>query len=183
MYGMIHRAIHDMVELRRSLNQPCLLSSEFSVNPEAMVSTSVYPDSQTNELIEAAATLMGIPAPDFLQRLGRFWITFSENGPYRYILDFTGTDMPSFVAGLDRMHDAVVSAMPLAAVPSFSLVESLPGVMVVDYRSSRQGLEPFVTGLLHGLLDRFGHNGSVELVGRVDQASRFLIRYGLPAQT
>lgn len=183
MYGMIHRAIFELVA-----SQPHWATSEarFSSlvsDPAGMISTSVYPDEQTHDVIKEAAALMRIPVPEFLQRLGRFWITFSENGSYRHILEFTGTGMPSFVAGLDRMHEAVVSAMPQANVPSFSLIENLPGIMVVDYRSTRQGLEPFVIGLLHGLLDRFGHHGSVEMVGRVDQATRFLIRYGSAAHS
>jgi hypothetical protein len=175
---MIHRAIYELLKSQHTRSEWETRKAELSIDPDGMISTLVYPDAQTQQLVTEAALLLGISPADFLQQLGRFWTPFAARGSYGYILDFTGKDLASFISGLDRMHQAVVSAMPHADVPSFTLVESRPVSLVVDYRSNRQGLEPFVTGLLYSLLDRFGHAGSVEYIGKYDDAARFLVRYG-----
>lgn len=177
MYGMIHRAIHDLVTEQHDPEDWEISRMSLRIGPELMISTAVYPDEKTIELIHRAATLMSLTPEEFLQRLGRFWITFSEKGSFSHMLDFTGKDLPSFIGNLDRMHRAVVLAMPKADVPLFKLVESRPGELIVDYLSTRTGLEPFVTGLLEGLLGRFGHTGSVNHVEGSAQPSRFIVRY------
>lgn len=177
MYVMIHRAIHDFLAEQYSESEWNSVKAALNVEPEGMISTLVYPDAQTMQLVEDAAMLMDIPTVDFMRKLGRFWVTFSERGAYRRILDFAGEDLASFIQNLDRMHQAVVSAMPRADVPSFTLVDSRPGELVVDYRSNRHGLEAFVIGLLQGLLDRFKHDGCVTHESRVASASRLVIRY------
>lgn len=179
MYGMIHRAIYELMAAHHHESEWEAIRSVLNIDPEGMIGTVVYPDAQTFELVENAALAMRIAPDDFLQRLGHFWITFAEQGSYRHILDFTGRDLPSFIKRLDLMHQTVVSAMPHAIVPSFTLVEEQPEALTVDYRSSREGLEPFVAGLFYGLLDRFGHTGSITQVGRFGQATRFLIHYSL----
>ena len=178
MYGMIHRAIYALLKSQHTKNEWESRKAELSIDPDGMISTVVYPDAKTQQLVAEAALLLRIPEAEFLQQLGRFWPPFAAQGAYAHILEFTGNDLPSFISGLDQMHQAVVSAMPHADVPSFTLVENRPDALVVDYRSNRQGLEPFVTGLLHSLLDRFGDVGSVEYIGQYDDASRFLVRYG-----
>lgn len=175
---MIHRAICDLLADRYSEEEWEGAKAQLSIDPDGMISTQVYPDAHTLQLVDDAAGLLGVSVKDFLQQLGQFWITFAERGSFRHILDFTGGDLASFIAGLDRMHGAVVSAMPLADVPSFSLVESEPDRLIVDYRSNRQGLETFVAGLFLGLLERFGHRGAVAHLGRFDGAARFAIQYG-----
>lgn len=177
MYGMIHRAILDFLEQNSCDDEWQKLQSHIAIGPDLMISTIVYPDEKTIELVNHAAALMDLSPQDFLRRLGQFWIVFSERGPFGHIMDFTGKNLATFIGNLNRMHQAVLLAMPNADVPSFELVESRPGELIVDYRSSRTGLEPFVTGLLEGLLRRFGHKGSVSLAERSVQPARFIVRY------
>ncbi len=177
MYGMIHRAVYDFVIDQHNEDEWETVKSALNVERDGMVSTFVYSDEQTMRLIKNAARLVGVDVPEFLCRLGAFWIMFSESGPYRQILDFTGDDLASFIKNLDKMHQAVISSTPKADVPSFTLVKEYSGELVVDYRSKREGLEPFVIGLLQGLLARFEHVGNVAYKGRLGDASRFVIRY------
>ena len=50
-------------------------------------------------------------------------------------------------------------------VPAFAILDHEPGKLLVEYRSNRTGLEPFVAGLLEGLLERF------DLVGEVTEVA------------
>jgi hypothetical protein len=59
------------------------------------------------------------------------------------------------------MHGTLQSSMPSAILPEFALVHHDATGLSVRYISDRSGLEPFVAGLLEGLLDRFGIDGDV----------------------
>jgi hypothetical protein len=67
--------------------------------------------------------------------------------------------------------------MPGTQLPSFTTLESAPGHLVVEYRSNRIGMEPFVLGLLQGLMDRFQARGDIEVVRRGENFIIFDIRY------
>jgi guanylate cyclase soluble subunit beta len=66
-----------------------------------------------------------------------------------------------FLSNLDRMHATIQRVMPEIRTPSFEVIEASLERIDVLYRSARTGLEPFVGGLMEGLMHRFGHAGSV----------------------
>jgi hypothetical protein len=90
-------------------------------------------------------------------------------------MDFTGRDLGTFLKNLDRMHHSVAAVMPKARLPSFTLIEQSSGHFLVQYRSERTGLEPFVGGLLEGLLEWFELTGNVEQVNYKSNTAHFLI--------
>lgn len=175
MYGMIHRAIRQMVIDNAGAEDWACIEQRLGVGPQDMISAHVYEDALTVTLLESAAAEMGMTVPDCLRAFGHYWIRFAERGTYGDLMDFTGRDLPSFIANLDRMHQAVQAAMPDARVPSFALVESSSRRLRVEYRSDREGLEPFVEGLLAALVERFGMRGSVTLEPGRSNAVEFLI--------
>ena len=133
---------------------------------------------QANQLIaRGMSERLGQSVEACLGRFGRYWVRFAERGSYGHILDFTGSDLVSFIQNLDRMHQAVLSAMPAAQVPSFSVVRHEDGKLRVKHNSERAGLEPFVVGLLQGLLDRFGLEGEVEQVESMSNSAEFAVVY------
>ncbi len=161
MYGMIHRGIRFMVEQELGENIWDEICSKHAIGPEHLISAHTYDDDVTIGILQGAADRFGLQLPELLQTFGRYWIKFAERGSYGAMMDFTGKDLATFVANLDRMHQAVVVAMPAARVPSFRLAERSESELVIEYRSERAGLELFVVGLLEGLLIRFGQCGSV----------------------
>lgn len=178
MYGMIHRGLREMVIEELGTAEWEALAREAGIGPAELISAQVYDDAVTTRLLMAGADRMGLSMSELLKRFGRYWLPFLVRGPYAAILDFTGRDLPTFIANLDRMHQAVVAAMPGARVASFAVTERGTGFLRVRYASERTGLEFLVIGMLEGLLDRFG------LVGRVEQvatgpggATEFLVRH------
>lgn len=161
MYGMIHRGIRFMVAEEHGDHAWDDICAELQIGPEHLISASTYDDALTISILQLAADRSGLPLSDLLRKFGRYWIKFAERGSYGAMMDFTGKDLAEFVCNLDRMHQAVVLAMPDARVPSFRLVEEQAARLVIEYRSERTGLEVFVVGLLEGLLARFGQNGTV----------------------
>lgn len=177
MYGMIHLGIRQMVVESLGQDRWAELEREIGIGPEELISLNVYDDAMTSTILTAAAAKLGQSLPECLQQYGRYWISFAERGSYGSIMTFIGSDIVSFVSNLDRMHQAVLAAMPEARVPSFSVIEHEPGMLRIRYISERDGLEPFVLGLLEGMLERFELRGEVGQVPGLGNASEFLVTY------
>lgn len=182
MYGMIHRAIREMVIDTAGAPAWEALERELDVGPADMISAVVYPDEHTLTLLGAAAERMGRTVPECLRVFGGHWVRFAGGGAYAGIMDFVSQDFAGFIANLDRMHQAVRVAMPDARVPEFTLLADEGSTVRVGYRSERAGLEPFVEGLLEGLLARFGKSGRAALVGMGPAGAEFLVELADPPQ-
>jgi hypothetical protein len=130
---------------------------------QSFAALSYYDDDITHRLLAAASTELDTPADDLLRAFGHYWST--RVGPENYgdILGAAGTDVASVLGSLDEMHARLQTLYPELRPPSFSVAESEPGALEVHYRSERDGLQPFVTGLLEGLGDLYGTPATVEL--------------------
>ncbi|MBS0254072.1 MAG: heme NO-binding domain-containing protein [Proteobacteria bacterium] len=172
---MIHRGLRDMMIERVGPEGWAELEQHLQVGPAEFISLNLYDDELTIRMIASAAAKLEIGTATMMRDFGRSWVQFAERGSFGSMLSFTGRTLGEFIGNLDRLHQAVIVAMPQARVPSFVLVEDHGQRMVVDYRSDRAGLEPFVVGLFEGLLDRFGLRGSVLEIGEVPGGARFEI--------
>ena len=177
MYGMIHRGLRDMVIEHSGQDAWNQIEMRAGTGPEHLISGQTYDDAIALNLVGLSADQLGISVEDCLMAFGRYWVKFAERGAFGQLLNFAGRDFITFLENLDRMHQAVVSAMPEARVPSFRIADRGEGVVRVAYTSERAGLEPMVVGLLEGLLARFKLTGEVEQAHGANLASEFIVRY------
>ncbi len=175
MYGMIHRGVREMVVELNGVEAWSEIEQSCGIGPVELISAVVYDDATTLAIVGAAAEVLKMDLPTCLKHFGRYWIRFAERGSYGALMNFTGQDMKSFIANLDRMHAAIALALPHANTPSFSVVGLDDSEIRVRYWSSRDGLEPFVVGLLEGLLDRFGETGTVTQCDAKSNGTDFVI--------
>jgi len=120
-----------------------------------------YDDSITYALVGAASEVLDAPADELLRGFGHFWSTRVGPESYSDILGATGTDVVGVLRNLDEMHARLQSLYPDLRPPSFDVVEAEPHRLEVHYRSEREGLVPFVVGLLEGLGDLYGTPATV----------------------
>lgn len=177
MYGMIHRALRQMVLDERGKEAWSSIERAAGVEPSYFISSATYPDEVTQRLLFISAEMLEYELDDLLTQFGMFWIQYAEAGSFGSILTFTGRDIVSFITNLDRMHRTIEDVMPQAIMPSFSVLTQDTGQMTIEYRSTRTGLTPFVKGLLLGLLNRFELTGSVLLISEGTGNSIFLVEY------
>lgn len=173
MYGMIHRGLRQMVLDTQGPEVWENIEGSVGTGPEHLISANCYDDQLSVGMIEQGAASLGMSLEEFLREFGRYWIQFAADGAYGAMMDFAGRDLPDFIRNLDRMHRALQDVMPNARMPSFRVAEETDGKLLVDYYSSRSGLEPFVIGLLEGLLLRFDKTGTVRQIENCDSNSRF----------
>ena len=177
MYGMIHRAMRNMVHEELGEEAWLALEQKLKIGPMDLLTGKVYDDALTLEIITEAASMLNLAVGQCLIEFGRYWIRYVDQGSLASVMNFTGQNLASFIKNLDRLHLAVGAAMPDARLPAFSTLCNDPGHIVVEYRSERVGLEPFVMGLLQGLMDRFHACGDIEVASRGEQFVIFDIRY------
>jgi hypothetical protein len=161
MYGMIHKAARELTISKIGEAAWAKLAADCEVGSEHFISGQHYSDDITFRLIGAIAEKLNVTVDELLVSFGRYWIKFAAQGAYAPALDMAGDDLETFLMNLDRMHSSIKATMPEAVLPSFSVSSSGEDSIDVAYRSPRKGLEPFVTGLLEGLLDRFGETGTI----------------------
>ncbi len=119
-------------------------------------SMTSYPDEVTYKLVGAASVELDVDPSEFLRGFGRHWVLVTAPQHYGTLMDFTGARFAEFLANLDRMHDRVATIFHNLRQPSFEVEPVDESHLRLHYRSSREGLAPFVRGLIEGLGERFG---------------------------
>jgi len=163
VYGMINEAMRRLVT--ETSGEPAWSAIAARADtPETFAALSYYDDALTYALVGAASAELGTPADDLLRAFGHYWSTRVGPENYSDILGATGTDVVSVLSNLDEMHARLQVLYPELRPPSFSVVDDGGSSLTVLYSSDREGLAPFVVGLLEGLGDLYGTPASVEHV-------------------
>ncbi len=161
MYGMVHTAVRAMaLDL---LGEEAWLSvlERSGLTDEHFFSSEVYDDAVTMDLVATLSQVSGMDSAPLLEAFGEFWIAFAFQSSYGPMFDVAGETLDELLENLDAMHASIQSTMPGARMPSFELIDCQAQRIDVLYRSERVGLEPFVKGLLQGLMRHFGETGTV----------------------
>ena len=175
MYGMVHRAARQMVMELHGEDQWAEILAGSGLGNEAFISANVYGDDVTATLLQALSQHFETPVNSILQSFGEYWIKFAYNGDYKSMMTMAGHDLGTFLNNLNRMHDSIQVSIPGARLPTFLVEEENPKSITLLYYSERVGLEPFVEGLLSGLVRHFGRTGAVRQMGRDGSGIRFQI--------
>ncbi len=176
MYGMIHRAAKAYAIERFGDRFWDGFAGRLGLSETDFVTAQSYPDMATFNLIEALAEVEAVPAEELLLRFGRYWITYARQDSYSHLMSVAGATLPVFLRNLDRMPGSIALALPGARMPSFHVESQTAEGLRLVYRSEREGLEPFVEGLMQGLCEMFGLDAEVTWT-RGGDSSLFEIRY------
>ena len=150
MYGLIYEAMRRLITEQAGADAWSRIAAR-AETAETFVGLLYYDDDVTYRLVGAASAELDTPAEDLLRAFGQYWS--SRVGPenYRDVLGATGTSVTTVLANLDLMHARIQNLYPELVPPSFAVSETFDGGVMVEYRSHRDGLAPFVVGLLEGL--------------------------------
>ena len=167
MYGIIHRAVRDMVIETKGEALWAQLCSKHEFTEQIFEPMDSYPDAQTYGLIIAAAQELGMPLD----------VILFQFGIHGMIFHLTGSDLFGFLEGLDAMHERIVLTFSDLQMPYFSLERLDETSALLHYRSHREGLAPFVLGLLDCLAQHFEVDARVEhLKRKADGESHYVFQ-------
>jgi hypothetical protein len=155
MYGMVNNAIKEMILAEHGDRVWRMVKEQAGVTHEVFLSNEPYPDSVTYGLIQSASSILAVPSADVLHRLGIWWILKTGREGYGHLMQSGGGNLREFLRNLPNFHTRIMMMFPDLNPPEFECEEVGPDAMRLHYRSSRQGLAPFVGGLLQGLSEMF----------------------------
>ncbi len=184
MYGLVNRAVRDLIVSR--FGESCWLeiARRAGVAQTAFLSMTAYPDEVTYRLVDAASEVTGLPGDAIFEAFGEHWTLYTAREGYGEMLKLAGRTLFEFLQNLDTLHARVGLLFPELAPPSFRCADVTDRSMRLEYYSNRPGLAPFVVGLVKGLGKRFDTPVSIELVrGRADglDHDEFLVQLPDPA--
>ena len=163
MYGLVNQSIKNLLIEAHGKTTWDQIRAEADA-PEDYAPLEPCDDSVTYNLVGAPARILGQPADALLYQFGVYWVERIATVHYAEMMNTSGTDFSSFLKNLDQMHERMRVTFPGYRPPSFRVLELDDARLQVDYYSSRQGLLPFVEGLLQGVASHFGRNLTITLV-------------------
>lgn len=151
MYGMVNKAIEEMVTSAHGEAAWLDVKRRAGVTEEIFVSNEGYSDEITYQLVGAASELTGRPAEEILHAFGEHWVLNTARKGYGPMLAAGGRSLRDFLVNLPHFHDRVALLYPNLAPPSFEVTDQQEHSLRLHYLSHRAGLTAFMEGLLSGL--------------------------------
>lgn len=151
MYGLVNRAIEELVRERFGDEDWEKIKQKANVDVDVFIGLEAYPDSITYNLVGAASEVLNLPAETILEEFGKYWVLYTGKTAYGSLMDSTGTTLFESIRNLDNMHSRISLTMPHLQPPSFQCTDETETSIRVHYYSDRAGLAPMVIGLLSGL--------------------------------
>ena len=185
MYGMINKAIRDLVTTRFGEAKWLEICGKAGVADAAFINMVKYPDDSTYRLVGAASEALNTPAEQILEAFGEYWTVYSAEAGYGHLLDFAGDNLVDFLRNLDNMHTRLLLNFPALEPPSFRVTDVADGSLRLHYYSHRPGLAPLVIGMIKGLGKRFKTAVTVTLErGRAEghDHDEFIVTHGAAAE-
>lgn len=166
MYGLVNRAIEELVCTTWNEEIWEAIKAEAGIDIEAFISMESYTDEVTYKLVNAASKILDISPETVLVTFGEYWTLYTASEGYGELLKMSGSTLPQFLLNLDNMHARVGLLYPNLQPPSFQCTEMTEQGMLLHYRSHREGMAPLVVGLLQGLSKMFATKLEIEHVGK-----------------
>ncbi len=180
MYGLVNKAIQDMVCSRFGKEIWQEIKQKAEVDVAVFISMEGYPDDLTHRLVKAASAVLGLSPSEIMQAFGEFWVQYTSEEGYGEMMDMSGDTLPEFLENLDNLHARVGVSFPKLQPPSFECSDMEEDSLSLHYRSSREGLTPMIIGLVKGLGTRFDTEVDItQTQSRDDGAEHdeFLVKY------
>lgn len=164
MYGMVNKAVEDMVCMHHGERVWEEIKAKAGVEVEVFFGNESYPDELTYQLVAAASQVLRLPPENILQAFGQHWVLHTAQRGYGGLMRAAGKSLPEFLANLPNFHTRVSMIFPKLQPPRFKTSDVTPGSLRLRYYTNRPGLTPFVVGLLEGLGMMFQTPVKVRLV-------------------
>lgn len=181
MYGLVNKAVQDLVTRRFGEDTWNTIKREAQVEDDMFLSMESYPDDVTYRLVGAASAVLSVAAADLLEAFGEHWVTYTATEGYGEFFRMGGATLPAFLQNLDRMHARVALSFPDLRPPSFRCTDVSERSLSLHYHSPREGLAPMVIGLVRGLGIMFATPTTVSQTARREEGADhdvFFVEFG-----
>ena len=152
MYGVVNNAVQSFVLESQGQDVWERIKNKAGIELESFNSMQSYPDEVTYNLVGAASEILGLDAGIILEEFGKYWVLYASRlDGHAHYFKLGDEGLHGFLKNLDRMHLNIANTYSELSPPSFQSERVGDGLLHVKYCSPREGLTPFVKGLLLGL--------------------------------
>lgn len=171
MYGLVNRAIEELVREQFGDAAWEAIKQKANVDIDVFIGLEAYPDSVTYSLVGAASEVLNLPAETILEEFGKYWVLYTGKTAYGSLLDSSKLSLFDSIRNLDNMHSRISLTMPHLHPPSFQCTDETETSIHVHYYSERAGLAPMVIGLLSGLATLYNTPVDIKQVSSITQGA------------
>lgn len=150
MYGMIHKAVRDMVEAQFGEEAWQKIAEDAGVSDEHLLSMNTYEDQVVYDMIGSATKMLGLTPEQVLEGFGSYFVTETLQNNYKSILQTYGKSSFELLENLNALHTSIKATFTGYRPPSFTVANISSNEIDLVYESTRVGLTPFVRGLVAG---------------------------------
>ena len=151
MYGIVNRAIEDLVKENFGEDKWKAIKERAGVDVEFFISSEPYDDDITYNLAGATSDELNMPIAEILIAFGEWWVLRTGKEKYGGLMEAGGDTLKEFLMNLPAFHDRIKLIYPKLTPPEFRITDITDKSVHVHYISKRLGLQEFVRGLLQGL--------------------------------
>jgi len=151
MYGMVNKAVEDMVVRHHGEPMWERIKANAGVETDVFMSNENYADEITYRVVAAASRILQTPAEQTLINFGEHWVLHTAQEGYGGLMSAAGKTLPEFMRNLPNFHSRMTMFFPKLQPPHFECTDLAERSLKLHYHSHRQGLAPFVVGLMQSL--------------------------------
>lgn len=151
LYGMVNKAIEDMVRLHFGADAWTRILDHAAIGPGVFISNESYPDDLTYSLVTSASEVLGIPPEKVLFAFGEHWALEVAGKDYAEMLSAGGKTLREFLLNLPNFHTRFKLFFPKLLPPRFKISDASENSLTLHYLTHRSGLANFVAGIITGL--------------------------------
>lgn len=164
MYGIVNKAIEDLVTTNFGEEKWLLIKERSGVDIDFFISNEPYDDDITYKLAIAVGEEMNMSTGEVLEAFGEWWVLKTSKEKYGGLMQAGGTSLKEFLHNLPVFHNRVMLIYPKLTPPEFRVSDSTDNSIHVHYYSKREGLQEFVRGLMVGLGKMYETPVQVDLI-------------------
>lgn len=164
MYGIVNKAIEDLVKTNFGEEKWDLIKEKSGVDIDLFLSNEPYDDDITFKLAIASADVLGLTVGQVLNAFGEWWVLKTGKEKYGGLMQAGGNNLKEFLVNLPMFHNRIMLMYPKLTPPEFKVSHLEENSIHVHYHSKRQGLQEFVRGLLSGLGKLYEVAPEIELI-------------------
>jgi hypothetical protein len=164
MYGIVNKAIEDLVKANFGEEKWESIKNRSGVDVDYFISNEPYNDDITYKLAGAISEEMEMTVTDVLIAFGEWWILKTGKEKYGGLMEAGGNNLREFLVNLPLFHNRIMLMYPKLTPPEFKVSDIKERSIYVHYHSKREGLQEFVRGLLSGLGKMYNTKTEIELI-------------------
>lgn len=163
MYGIVNKAIHGLVEQKFGKKAWQEIADELKLDNPYFLSSESYPDHITYDLVRITSEKTGCSTSDIMNEFGEYWILNTGMQSYGSLMKAGGADFKEFMTNLPNFHSRVMLIYPKLTPPEFHVTDICSNSLKLHYYSTRQGLVPFVNGLINGIAKMYKTSVNIKI--------------------